>query len=491
MKYLFKVGIVVSLWWTSSQTVAEPWLANRFAQNCAGCHAPGRKNLPPPRRRCTLSCQGCHVNPNGSGMRSFYGKWNEDVFLRSYLANSTQKKKPLPYRQQPYAKASWKKRKSVAIQKGMPIKWSRIEEVPEELYDRRDRLEFVNSKTLSEFYHQIPEGDPLRQTERTKIDGGADLRWQINQYDVSVQTSPTDTTSIDGFHSFLMSAAFGLRYRPFHKGLHFVIEGQYLGSPAVEKKFENFFDPLSRKSAYVLVDDLPYNTYVMSGVYRPIFGYVNPDHTNLAQQVIAQALTDSPRSYSLAYQAVTVGGSPNVPFANISVLGSELGAAKNESNNGFVINTGGRFVSAGFSFTYSFWKSSKKKESEKSAVSMHDLGVGASYGRVTGNVNLTLLSKDVENDYFGRGAVISYDFYTRLWKQLYLHTAFVDVNTAVSLRPGSAEQLQAGLRWFVSPGVDLSLGVNQEEEITQQVDAVTQNKITSKNLLHSQFHVYF
>ena len=54
---------------------SEPWLSNRYAQNCSGCHAPGRKNLPFSHRRCTLSCQACHVNPNGGGMRNFYGKW--------------------------------------------------------------------------------------------------------------------------------------------------------------------------------------------------------------------------------------------------------------------------------------------------------------------------------------------------------------------------------------------------------------------------------
>ena len=47
---------------------AEPWLANRFAQNCTACHAPGRLNRKPKDRRCTLSCQGCHVNRNGGGL---------------------------------------------------------------------------------------------------------------------------------------------------------------------------------------------------------------------------------------------------------------------------------------------------------------------------------------------------------------------------------------------------------------------------------------
>ena len=83
--YLFYSRLFVLLGFVilNTQLSAEPWLSTRYAQNCAGCHSPGRKNLPPPDRRCSLSCQGCHVNPNGGGMRSFYGKWNSQYWLRS------------------------------------------------------------------------------------------------------------------------------------------------------------------------------------------------------------------------------------------------------------------------------------------------------------------------------------------------------------------------------------------------------------------------
>ena len=53
----------------------------------------GRKNLPPVLRRCSLSCQGCHVNPNGGGLRSFYGKWNEDYWLRSFRSKKLKQPK--------------------------------------------------------------------------------------------------------------------------------------------------------------------------------------------------------------------------------------------------------------------------------------------------------------------------------------------------------------------------------------------------------------
>src|SRR4051812_42295725 len=85
------VGLVC-LMGSSENAKAEPWLSTRYAQNCAGCHAPGRKNVPVTYRRCSLNCQGCHVNPSGGGLRSQYGKWNEERWLKSFrtdfLANA-------------------------------------------------------------------------------------------------------------------------------------------------------------------------------------------------------------------------------------------------------------------------------------------------------------------------------------------------------------------------------------------------------------------
>jgi hypothetical protein len=83
---------------------AEPWLANRYAQNCAACHAPGRLNRETPDRRCTLTCQGCHVSPQGGGMRNQYGVWNQRHWLRSFQSDFLKDHPtPAPLKNQPYA----------------------------------------------------------------------------------------------------------------------------------------------------------------------------------------------------------------------------------------------------------------------------------------------------------------------------------------------------------------------------------------------------
>lgn len=53
--------------------MGTPLLALKEAQNCQGCHNPGRGQRPVLERRCTLDCQGCHIDPSGAGGRNQWG----------------------------------------------------------------------------------------------------------------------------------------------------------------------------------------------------------------------------------------------------------------------------------------------------------------------------------------------------------------------------------------------------------------------------------
>lgn len=59
----------------SRQSWATPLIALREAQNCGGCHKPGRGQRPLLERRCTLDCQGCHIDPSGGGARNQWGSY--------------------------------------------------------------------------------------------------------------------------------------------------------------------------------------------------------------------------------------------------------------------------------------------------------------------------------------------------------------------------------------------------------------------------------
>ena len=71
------IGSVLGLilLWPSSGSWSTPLIALKEAENCGGCHKPGRSQRPFFARRCTLDCQGCHVDPSGGGPRNQWGTY--------------------------------------------------------------------------------------------------------------------------------------------------------------------------------------------------------------------------------------------------------------------------------------------------------------------------------------------------------------------------------------------------------------------------------
>ena len=65
---------------TAAPARATPLLALKEANNCEGCHDPGRSQRPVLERRCTLDCQGCHIDPAGGGARNQWGYYYESMW---------------------------------------------------------------------------------------------------------------------------------------------------------------------------------------------------------------------------------------------------------------------------------------------------------------------------------------------------------------------------------------------------------------------------
>jgi len=477
---------------TSLALRAEPWLGNRFAQNCAGCHAPGRKNVPTTQRRCTLSCQGCHVNPNGGGLRSFYGKWNEDRWLKSFrtdvLGNA---KSTAPYIKQNYATLPTKK-DSPQHTKRKVLVTSDATAVDEAEYDREDGLEYIVSQDRKEFLAQIPFEDPYYLTERSKLTAGADVRWQLQQLKFK-RSSPTGDLDGESWKSFLMAGDIGIDWRPVYRRYHLVYEGRYYGNPSGDRS-EEVMETVRKRSLYALVDDLPFNTFLMAGYYRPLFGNPVPDHTTLGQRMLAQALQDSPYIYDLNYEAVSIGTAPNVPFLNLHMMKRQFGAKPNDTNRGFAANMGLRFVTLGASVTYSFWNAQRQEtvagEKVTPRVQMHAVTGGMQLWRTTLTSEFIGILKDVPNQAFRKGVVASLDTNTRVWREMYFNLQFANSNISQSLTPGNSKQLRAGFRSFLTPGVDMMLlyGVENMETVATD-DGQTDSDLVSQDI-QWQLHLY-
>ena len=77
-----------------------------------------------------------------------------------------------------------------------------------------------------------------------------------------------------------MHLEFGAAIVP--KNISLVFEHRYLNSPYTTEWNAIFRSGVTR-SAYAMYDTLPYNTYVMGGLYRPMFGNYNSNHRALRE----------------------------------------------------------------------------------------------------------------------------------------------------------------------------------------------------------------
>ncbi len=492
LRLIALVGLALS----SGAVHAEPWLANKFANNCSSCHAPGRKNVEFKDRRCSLSCQSCHVNPNGGGLRNHYGKWNEDHWLGSIKLQGFLKSKnaPAPFPEQKYAKIGENRviRKLFA-KVGPPLVYA--EGRPTDLHAYGPEVdknfeEIVTAENRDDWLMTVPEEDPYREMDRSKVDGGGDFRF-VSRYLATVRTS-ADGAEIDGTETdnFLLSGDIGLRFRPIHRHVHLVLENRYIGHPI--HKVSDWNSEFVRRSMYALVDDLPYNSFGMVGIYKPQIGENSADHTILSEVVKSQTLVDNDES-GFAYEGLSIGAAPGIPFVNLHVLGRQYinGKMANDSHLGFAANVGGRFTKYGLSSSYTFVYSNRDDLSGTEVKALiHDVTVGASLGRTTMNLDFMYYSKSVDEKTYINGTYFGGETNFRTWRDVYGFANLGYLTTSRTLRPGSSLQMRLGAKGFIVPGVQLSLAfVFDQDETTSETPNTDKTSFSQIGAV-TQVHLY-
>jgi hypothetical protein len=431
---------------------AEPWLSNRYAQNCAGCHTPGRYNREMAKRRCTLSCQGCHVNPNGGGLRNEYGKWNSQRWLRSFsnkVAWGTPSVAPTA-QQGHYRRKSKEFRVSKKTARAIVSRGRRIAEIhgiveDESPYRMQHEVNVgVIPKSQIEELSAIPENDPYRLERLNSVTAGADFRYMILKQ--SGDGVPQQFESLN----WPMALDVGIRVRPIKRNLSLVYEARAMNNNITKSNPDYLFasNNVSTRSAYILVDDLPYNSYVQYGQYRPLFGLYTPDHTTLFAAVTGL----NQRS---VYNAIGVGTAPNVPFAMVNILTASENPANNQEK-GYVVTGGLRFVTLGASLVGSYWNTDSDLSGVEITKTMYNLNGGMSWKRITANFDLTRVNRKTSLGGEDAGTVMTLEAKYRFWRQMYgvFNYSTSNVNPNLALTEGDGKQIEVGAKAFAFSGME-------------------------------------
>ncbi len=449
---------------------AEPWIANRVSQNCAACHSPARRNVPMFQRRCTLSCQACHVNPSGGGIRTFYGQWQRERWLRSFISEFLgNKKTPAPLSDQAYANQPAGGTGN-APAGGHPLVTTDNLTVDESLYDRSDRQEKLTVQNDEEFMERATREDPLRKERRRWISWGGDIRYLY--FDFS-KGAPFTKNTID----YISVVDLGVRIKPIHRHFSLVFENRFIELDPVHDRVARLFnsgDGSVVRSAYALIDDLPFNSYLMGGLYFPLFGHYTPDRSSLAQSLSGFTLRS-------AYKAVSVGTAPNVPFFNFHLIGPQEGDGRDPAR-GFAYNAGGRFVTFGAYLMFSEWRT--KGAISQRRKDLYSWTGGMSHKRLTANFELLKIRRQLTTG-FSKSRVYTLETKTRLWRQNYFVLNFAQSNTSVTSAPGDAREYSTGFKSYLFPGLQLETLVS---DLTSHTAGIGK---TEEKRFQTQVHFFY
>ncbi len=478
---------------------AEPWLANRYAQNCAACHAPGRPNRPPEGRRCTLSCQGCHVSPQGGGMRNQYGVWTQQRWLRSGTTDVLKDKyNPAPLDKQPYhgrlkeitQKYSGRKPQQVSESKASPRPTRRLGAVPGmtvtrnvdphiRLYDKFSYDEWhIIVPDNAEFESIIPKDDPYRLERTESIYAGGSLRYLYGSIDRQV-SSPASTVKGKVDLNFLMAADIGARFRPFktHKA-SFVLESRFKNSAVDSELDQGFTSGAQVKSAYLLVDDLMYNSFIQTGLYRPLFGLYTPDHTTLSQDIAGL-------DQKSVFRAIGFGAAPNIPFFTFSYLMptsndaqpvQSTAVALGNSDKGFVATVGGRWITYSANIALSYWSTqATAANGDVLNRNLMALTAGGMYQNLIVNLEMLRADKEFQPGAKDIGTVYTVESRYKLWRENYAVLNYAMGNTNRFLKEGSANEMMLGFKSFPLSGMEFEGLYVMRDSKTKSSDQTTKD----------------
>jgi len=278
-----------------STAVTTPMYSARAGRTCDNCHVTPNEWVDPKLsdRKCTLSCQGCHVDPAGGGMRNVVGRF----YGRSTLPMIAYSPRPT---------ADWDKNAPYFGRRDRATTYTH--DLPLGPNDFEQSAAYVDSVD-DRWAWGTPAGEPTRYGY-----------WQ-GRYD-KLRADPVFRVGLDlrlaallaGTGVFFpMQVDVPAALHPVKHVTLFANVGARGRSSGYSDTFDDDHSPYFRE-AFLMLHEAPYQSYVKAGRFVPAFGLRLDDHTSRIRREfeLDGALPES------RVTGVEAGAAPNYPVVNLS-----------------------------------------------------------------------------------------------------------------------------------------------------------------------------
>ncbi len=346
---------LTALFGATQQIAALPIYSFGATRTCDTCHATPFatdketewKNPELKSRKCNMSCQSCHVNPSGAGIRNGPGRYFAQAALpvynkqarpyhdlnrnlTDYISRLTAKPAPQAAPEpatKPAAKAVAAPEKADAEKRsdaklpwfysgdwfswGHPLDAPTVAEQSEYAF-RGDRYGTINA-------------DPF-------LTIGGDVR-------LAAYNTPGNPIAV-----FPMQFDVGTAIHPIE---HITVSA----TGGVQGRTSGFTDSLQDKrnspaklqNAFVMIHELPYQAYLQAGAFLPEYGIRTEDHTAFNRKLVEM---DPTQPQNVVY-GVQAGAAPNYPYLSASGFATRKSDGTPDGGSGYTANLAWRDIAFG------------------------------------------------------------------------------------------------------------------------------------------------
>lgn len=338
--------LVIAALLSSLQVHGLPLYTAREGRQCDSCHAypfetdKQRAWQDPPlaERKCNMSCQSCHTDPGGGGMRNAAGR---------YLASSTlpvweSETRPWHDRDRNLGTLIARIRQPTGPRAKPPETSKSSAEVAQAKPTKADKYRTHALPANYSLYDPFVYGTPIgaaagasKYAPEYGIYGKLNARPLVQiAGDMRLAYLKTDTR--EAF--FPMQFDLGARVQPtrnFSAAATLGLVGRTDEFTTARPRSAD--EMYTVRNAYLMLHELPYQMYLRGGIFQPTFGMRQEDHTAFVRRNFEMDLS---RKYS-AVMGIEAGLAANYPYLNFAVFSNNGGQRIGDAAQNFVINPQG------------------------------------------------------------------------------------------------------------------------------------------------------